>query len=116
MTIDNNNTRLVYKKIKFDKDGTVLINKLNHHDFDEDHGANQSEVINFLERYNGLHLDNWKDEYNIIDYLIPTHDGLEWCLEVFYNEIDVFIYIGFHTYPSNFHRLLNLFDVKEDLV
>lgn len=34
----------------------------------------------------------------------------------FYNEIDVFIYIGSHTYPGNCHRLLNLFDVKEDLV
>lgn len=43
-------------------------------------------------------------------------DADDGYLEVFYNEIDVFIYIGFHTYPGNFHRLLNLFDVKEDLV
>ena len=56
----------------------------------------------FLQGISGLHIGEWKKEYEDLEVL----DGTQWSIEIEYEDDRKPVYIrGSNAYPNNFHEL-----------
>ena len=68
----------------------------------------------FFEELKELHIGEWRRNYDPLRFGLVVMDGTSWHLEIYFSNgrRAVKIY-GHNTYPYNFDRLLELFEIEE---